>query len=225
MKQAIILLSGGLDSATVAALAKDQGFELIALSFAYGQKHSVELKQAQAVADFFKINEHKIINLETGVFLNSALTDKLAVPDYNPQETSNIPTTYVPARNIIFLSYATALAESHTVTDIFIGANAVDYSGYPDCRPEFITAFQEMINIGTKIGLEQQLKIHTPLINLSKADIIKKGLELGVDYSITHSCYNPDENGIACGVCDSCYYRQKGFAENNISDPIKYQNN
>jgi 7-cyano-7-deazaguanine synthase len=222
MKRAVILLSGGLDSATVAAIAR-RDFELYALSFAYGQRHGIELEFAAKLARFFGGEEHKIINIDLRVFGHSALTDnKIAVPK-DHEELAEIPITYVPARNTIFLSYALAFAEVIEATDIFIGANAVDYSGYPDCRPEYINAFEKMANLATAAGAVY--KIHTPLINLTKAEIIKIGLELGVDYSIAHSCYDPivkDQKTYACGHCDSCKFRLKGFTENNLKDPYSY---
>jgi 7-cyano-7-deazaguanine synthase len=221
-RKALILLSGGLDSTTTAAMALEDGFELSAISFDYGQKHRVELESVTKVAMFFKIKKHVIIELEPKVFLGSSLTSDLEVPVNNELGSSEIPNTYVPARNILFLSYALAFAESYSIADIFIGANQIDYSGYPDCRPEFIESFERMANLGTKLGQSEKIKIHTPLIDLSKAEIIKKGVLLGVDYSLTHSCYNPDKNGISCGICDSCSYRLKGFEGAQLKDPIKY---
>ena len=209
-KKAIILLSGGLDSITVLALAKQQGYNCYALSFEYGQRHNAELIAAAQIAKDYQVNDHKIIKLGLGSIGGSALTDEnIAVPN-KPQ--AGIPVTYVPARNTIFLSFALGWAEVLNLTDIFIGVNAVDYSGYPDCRPEFITAFQRLANLATKAGVNGELfTIHTPLISLSKAEIIKQGVALGVDYRQTVSCYSADEQGEACGVCDACRIRITGF--------------
>ncbi|MBL6621615.1 MAG: 7-cyano-7-deazaguanine synthase QueC [Rickettsiales bacterium] len=219
-KKALILLSGGLDSATISAIAKSENYELHAISFDYSQNHKTELEYAKKIANFFSFKTHKIIIINPGLFQNSALTNNLTIP--KKQDNKNkIPITYVPARNILFLSYALSYAEGNNISNIFIGANAIDYSGYPDCRPEFIKSFEEMANLGTKLGQSQKITIHTPIINLSKAEIIKLGMKLQVDYSITHSCYDPHNNK-ACGKCDSCYYRLKGFKENNIADPIEY---
>ena len=222
MKKAIILLSGGIDSSTVAAIAKSQSYELIALSFNYGQNHKIEIEKAKNIVNFLDIKTHKIITIDPLIFKNSALTDNLEVPKNQIIDPNNIPLTYVPARNILFLSYATAFAESLKITDIFIGANAIDYSGYPDCRPEFIKSFNDMVNIGTKIGLESNIKIHAPLINLTKKTIIEYGLNLNFDYSLTISCYDPDLEGNSCGVCDSCQIRLEAFKLNNTKDKIKY---
>lgn len=214
MAKAVILLSGGLDSTTCLAIAKQQGFDCHCLSFDYGQKHKIELEYAKYQAKQFKAEKHHIIQIGKGSFKGSALTDNdLEVPK-NSSNNDDIPITYVPARNTIFLSYALGLAEQIGAYDIFIGVNAVDYSGYPDCRAEYIAAFEKMANLATKIYLEsdQKLKIHTPLISLSKTEIIKIGQDLGVDYSKTISCYNPSVDGTPCGECDSCLYRQKGFA-------------
>ena len=221
-KKAIVLLSGGLDSITVLALAKQQGYACYALSFDYGQRHNAELNAAKKIAEHYHVIEHKIITLGLGSIGGSALTDEhIAVPD-SPQE--GIPVTYVPARNTIFLSFALGWAEVLNVHDIFIGVNAVDYSGYPDCRPEFIEAFQKLANLATKAGVEgQSFTIHTPLIAMSKAEIIKKGMQLGVDYRQTVSCYSADKNGYACGVCDACRLRKAGFAEAGVQDPTLYQ--
>jgi len=219
-KKALILLSGGLDSATISAIAKSENYELHAISFDYSQNHKTELKYAKKIANFFSFKTHKIITINPGLFQNSALTNNLTIPK-TQNNKNEIPITYVPARNILFLSYALSYAEGNNISNIFIGANAIDYSGYPDCRPEFIKSFEEMANLGTKLGQSQKINIHTPIINLSKADIIKLGIKLQVDYSITHSCYDP-QNNKACGKCDSCYYRLKGFKENNITDPIEY---
>ncbi|MGZ5011934.1 MAG: 7-cyano-7-deazaguanine synthase QueC [Methylobacter sp.] len=221
-KKAIILLSGGLDSITVLALAKKQGFKCYALSFDYGQRHNAELVAATRIAADYQVEDHKIIKLGLSSIGGSALTDEhIAVPN-TPQE--GIPVTYVPARNTIFLSFALGWAEVLNLTDIFIGVNAVDYSGYPDCRPEFIRAFQQLANLATKAGVEgEHFTIHAPLIALSKAEIIKKGVALGVDYQRTVSCYSADEQGRACQICDACRLRKAGFAEAGIKDPTQYQ--
>jgi len=223
-KKAIVLLSGGLDSITVLALAKKQGFKCYSLSFDYGQRHNAELVAATKIAAGYQVEDHKIIKLGLSSIGGSALTDEhIAVPS-TPQE--GIPVTYVPARNTIFLSFALGWAEVLNLTDIFIGVNAVDYSGYPDCRPEFIKAFQQLANLATKAGVEgEHFTIHAPLIALSKAEIIKKGVELGVDYQLTVSCYSADEQGRACQVCDACRLRKAGFAEAGIKDPTQYQSN
>ncbi|HEY1405017.1 MAG TPA: 7-cyano-7-deazaguanine synthase QueC [Spirochaetota bacterium] len=226
MKKSVILLSGGLDSATVAAIAIHEGFSLHAISFAYGQKHHVELDAARAIAERYKMADHVVIPLSPIVFKSSSLSSLSAgeVPkDRNVESEKDIPSTYVPARNILFLSYALSFAETISAGDIFIGVNALDYSGYPDCRPEFIAAFQQMANIGTKAGVEGKgITIHAPLINMTKSGIIRLGTTLGVDYSITHSCYDPDPAGLACGRCDSCLLRKKGFIEAGIKDPTQY---
>lgn len=221
-KKAIVLLSGGLDSITVLALARQQGYSCYALSFDYGQRHNAELNAAMQIAERYQVAEHKIISLGLNSIGGSALTDKhIAVPD-SPQE--GIPVTYVPARNTIFLSFALGWAEVLNIHDIFIGVNAVDYSGYPDCRPEFIKVFQQLANLATKAGVEgQSFSIHAPLISMSKADIIKQGVQLGVDYRQTVSCYSADKNGYACGVCDACRLRKAGFAEAHVQDPTLYQ--
>jgi 7-cyano-7-deazaguanine synthase len=223
-KKAIILLSGGLDSITVLALAKKQGFKCYALSFDYGQRHNAELKAATKIAADYHVEDHKIIKLGLSSIGGSALTDEhIAVPN-TPQQ--GIPVTYVPARNTIFLSFALGWAEVLNLTDIFIGVNAVDYSGYPDCRPEFIKAFQQLANLATKAGVEgEKFTIHTPLIALSKAEIIKQGAELGVDYQHTVSCYSADEQGRACQKCDACRLRKAGFIAAGIKDPTRYQSN
>jgi 7-cyano-7-deazaguanine synthase len=220
--KAVVLLSGGLDSATTLAMAKDQGYTCYALSFNYGQRHAVELEAAKKVAQAMNVDEHKIINLDLTQIGGSALTDKnIAVPQ-TPSE--GIPITYVPARNTIFLSYALAWSEVLGISDIFIGVNAVDYSGYPDCRPEYIAAFEKTARLATKAGVEgKPFKIHTPLIQSSKSDIIKTGTSIGVDYSLTVSCYQADEQGRACGACDSCRFRKEGFAATGIPDPTHYQ--
>jgi 7-cyano-7-deazaguanine synthase len=226
-KRAVVLLSGGLDSATVLAIAKNEGYELYALSFSYGQRHVIELEAARRVAAAIGVADHRIAAIDLRVFGGSALTADIAVPKGRGTDemSHGIPITYVPARNTIFLSFALAWAEVLGSSDIFIGVNALDYSGYPDCRPEFIAAFEKMANLATKAGVEgrQALKIHTPLIALTKAQIIRRGLDLGVDYSLTSSCYDPGPAGQPCGQCDSCLLRQKGFRENGIEDPLRYE--
>ena len=227
MTDAIVLLSGGIDSATCCAIAKDEGFALHAMSFSYGQRHSVELEAAKRVAASLAICEHKIVEIDLRAFGGSSLTAPLSVPknrDLHNQD-GEIPLTYVPARNTIFLSFALAWAEVLGSADIFIGVNAVDYSGYPDCRPEYIGAYERMANLATRAGVEgSRLTIHTPLIELTKAAIIKRGAALGVDYGLTHSCYDPSAQGLACGACDSCLIRKKGFTEAKIADPTRYVN-
>jgi 7-cyano-7-deazaguanine synthase len=224
--KSVVLLSGGLDSTTTLALAQKEGFDLFCLTFDYGQRHRVELDRARDIARHFGAMDHQIVKIDLRQFGGSALTDSIEVPtDRNQEEmAAEIPVTYVPARNTIFLSFCLAYAEVKEASDIFIGVNAVDYSGYPDCRPEFIKAFETLANLATKAGVEgeESLKIHTPLIQLSKAEIIQKGLELGVDYSMTHSCYDPAKGGISCGVCDSCQLRLKGFQDAGVEDPIEY---
>ncbi|MDA1073968.1 MAG: 7-cyano-7-deazaguanine synthase QueC [Proteobacteria bacterium] len=219
---AVVLLSGGLDSATVAALANEQGHEVYALSFDYGQTHAVELDAARRIAASLKVSEHRIVKIDLSQFGGSALTDRnIAVPE---TPTQGIPITYVPARNTVFLSLGLAWAEVLDVQDIFIGVNAVDYSGYPDCRPEFIKAFEQMANLATRSAVEgRKLTIHAPLIEWSKADILKKGTDLGVDYSQTISCYQPDSAGRACARCDSCRLRAAGFAAACLPDVTRYQ--
>ncbi len=228
-KKAVLLLSGGLDSATVGAIAQAEGYELHALSFQYGQRHSVELEAAKRVAESLGVSEHKTMQVDLRLFGGSALTDDIDVPKSRDMEeiTSSIPITYVPARNTIFLSFALAWAEVLKAYDIFIGVNVLDYSGYPDCRPEFINAFEQLANLATAYGVEnrQRIKIHTPLINLSKAEIVQKGLAHGVDYSKTISCYDPSPKGEACGECDTCKLRLKGFHENGMEDPAPYIRN
>jgi 7-cyano-7-deazaguanine synthase len=226
-KTAIVLLSGGLDSATVLAMARNEGFLCHALSFRYGQRHEVELNAAEKVARSIGVASHRIVEIDLRQFGGSALTSDLAVPKKQSAAEigGEIPITYVPARNTIFLSFALALAEVSSASDIFIGVNALDYSGYPDCRPEYISAFERMANLATKAAVEgrQKVNIHTPLIQLTKAEIIRRGLSLGVDYSLTSSCYDPDEMGQACGHCDSCLLRLKGFEENGVRDPVQYR--
>jgi 7-cyano-7-deazaguanine synthase len=222
VKRAIVLLSGGLDSATTAAIARAEGFELYALSFNYGQLHDAELNAAQRLVQALGIRSHKVINLDLREIGGSALTDASIKVPTTPSE--GIPVTYVPARNTVFLSIALGWAEVLGSQDIFIGVNAVDYSGYPDCRPEFIQAFEQVANLATKAGVEgAKFSIHTPLINLSKGAIIRKGTELGLDYAGTVSCYQADSQGRACGECDACRLRRQGFAEAGIDDPTRYQ--
>ncbi|MCC5479040.1 MULTISPECIES: 7-cyano-7-deazaguanine synthase QueC [Streptomyces] len=227
-RPAIVLLSGGLDSTTVLAIAKDQGFTPYALSFRYGQRHSIELEAAQRVAQAQGVARHVIADIDLRVFGGSALTADIEVPKHESlQDTpqSGVPITYVPARNTIFLSFALAFAETVGASDIFTGVTAVDYSGYPDCRPEYMEAFATMANLATRAGIEGTSKItlHSPLMTLSKADIVREGLRLGVDYSLTSSCYDPDEQGQACGKCETCLLRLKGFAEAGVKDPVQYQ--
>lgn len=226
-RKAVVLLSGGLDSSTTLAIAREQNFRLYALSFGYGQRHLVELEAASRIAKAIGVEEHRIVDIDLRAFGGSALTSDIDVPKgRDPNEMSHgIPITYVPARNTIFLSYALAWAEVLESSDIFIGVNAIDYSGYPDCRPEFIRAFQTLANLATKAGVEGTTKvtIHAPLVDLTKADIIKKGIELGVDYSLTSSCYDPSGLGEACGSCDSCQLRRRGFQEVGVADPTRYR--
>ncbi len=223
-KCAVVLLSGGLDSATVLAIAKAEGYELYALSFSYGQRHAWELEAAKRVAASIGVAQHRIATIDLRAFGGSALTADIDVPKGRDADemSHGIPITYVPARNTIFLSFALAWAEVLGASDIFLGVNALDYSGYPDCRPEFIEAFEQMANLATKAGVEgrQHLRIHTPLIAMTKAQIIATGMELGVDYGLTSSCYDPGSTGAPCGQCDSCLLRQKGFRENGIADPL-----
>jgi 7-cyano-7-deazaguanine synthase len=225
-EKAVVLSSGGLDSTTVIAIAQSEGLEIYSLSFDYGQRHVYELKAAQRIAERFQVAKHLVIAIDLHAIGGSALTDNLDVPKSRNLKTmsTEIPITYVPARNTIFLSYALAWAEVLKSANIFIGVNAVDFSGYPDCRPEFIAAFEHMANLATKIGVEGKTRVHirTPLLHLNKAQIITKGAELGVDYAITHSCYDPSAQGLACGQCDSCLLRHKGFIEAGIPDPTRY---
>jgi 7-cyano-7-deazaguanine synthase len=222
-RPAVVLLSGGLDSTTVLAIARSEGYVPYALSFRYGQRHSVELEAAGRVAEAQGVARHVVADIDLRIFGGSALTDDIAVPRHDRAEDleDGIPVTYVPARNTVFLSFALAWAETLDCSDIFIGVNALDYSGYPDCRPEYIRAFEQMANLATKAGVEgrQRLKIHAPLIDLTKAEIIERGLALDVDYSLTHSCYDPDSAGRACGKCDSCLLRHRGFTELGRQDP------
>ncbi len=224
--KAVVLLSGGIDSATTLAIAKNEGYNTYAISFNYGQRHSFELEKAAKIAGLFKSEKHLVVNIDLRKFGGSALTDSIPVPkDRNEKDISHgIPSTYVPARNTIFLSLSLGWAEIIEAEDIFIGVNAIDYSGYPDCRPEYIEAFQQMASIATKAGVEgkSKIKIHTPLINMSKAEIIKKGASLGVDFSLTHSCYDPISSGNPCGICDSCLLRLKGFLDAGLKDPLAY---
>jgi 7-cyano-7-deazaguanine synthase len=221
-RRAVVLLSGGLDSATALAIARDQGFQCFALSMAYGQRHAAELTAASRVAEALQAAEHKVVTIGLDAFGGSALTDRqIQVPE---EMGEGIPVTYVPARNTVFLSLALGWAEVLKAHDIFIGVNAVDYSGYPDCRPQFIEAFEKLANLATKAGVEgKPFHIHTPLIHLTKAQIIRRGSELGVDYALTVSCYQANEAGEACGVCDSCRLRAKGFAEAGVADPTPYR--
>jgi 7-cyano-7-deazaguanine synthase len=227
-RKAVVLLSGGLDSTTILAIAQHLGFQLYALSFRYGQRHEAELKAACRIAESFSVERHVVAEIDLRMFGGSALTDDIDVPKQRSPEDmgqGGIPITYVPARNTIFLSFALAWAEVIGAGDIFIGVNAIDYSGYPDCRPEFIAAYERMANLATRAGVEgqQHLRIHTPLINLTKAQIIRQGLDLGVDYALTTSCYDPAPDGAACGGCDACRLRLKGFAEAGQTDPIRYR--
>ncbi|MEO7038839.1 MAG: 7-cyano-7-deazaguanine synthase QueC [Gemmatimonadaceae bacterium] len=224
-RAAVVLLSGGLDSATVLAIARSEGFSIIALSFRYGQRHEVEIIAAQSIARSAGALRHVIVDIDLRVFGASALTSEVAVPKGRPLDdiSHGIPITYVPARNTIFLSYALALAEVSMADDIFMGVNALDYSGYPDCRPEYIEAFERMANLATKAGVEgRHLTIHTPLMQQTKGEIIARGLKLGVDYGVTLSCYDPDASGAACGECDSCQLRLRGFFAANVADPARY---
>ena len=225
MKSAVVLLSGGIDSTTTLAIAITGGYEAYALSFDYGQRHQIETQAARRAADSFGVRKHRIAKIDLRVFGGSALTGDIDVPKQRSETeiADGIPVTYVPARNTIFLAYALGWAEVIQAADIFLGVNAIDYSGYPDCRPEFIEAFQTVANVGTKAGVEgRRFQIHTPLIKFSKAEIIRKAVELGVDLSLTHSCYDPSPDGLACGECDSCLLRLKGFREAGIQDPIRY---
>ncbi len=226
LPKAVVLSSGGIDSTTTLAIARSEGYELFSLTFDYGQRHRHELEAAERVGRFFQVSRRLVLTIDLRAIGGSALTDAIAVPKDRGEEMTRgpIPVTYVPARNTIFLSYALAWAEVLGAADIFIGVNAVDYSGYPDCRPEFITAFENMANLATKAAVEGQgkLSIRTPLISLSKAEIIRTGIRLGVDYSLTHSCYDPSFEGLACGACDSCILRRRGFREAGVPDPTIY---
>jgi 7-cyano-7-deazaguanine synthase len=225
MKPAVILLSGGIDSTTTLAIALAEGYDAYPLSFDYGQRHQIETQAARRVADSLGAKEHRVATIDLRVFGGSALTDHIDIPKHRSEKEigHGIPVTYVPARNTVFLAYALAWAEVISAADIFLGVNAIDYSGYPDCRPEFIEAFETLANVGTKAGVEgRRFQIHTPLIKFSKAEIIRKAVDLGVDLSLTHSCYDPSPEGLACGECDSCLLRLKGFREAGIKDPIRY---
>lgn len=224
MKRAVVLVSGGLDSATTLALSIRDGFEPYALSFTYGQRHEIEVIAAKRVAASLAAREHRIAQIDLRIFGGSALTDEIPVPrNQGEKGTGDIPVTYVPARNTIFLSYALAWCEVLGAADIFIGANAVDYSGYPDCRPAFISAFEQLASVATKAGVEgTQFRIHAPVLSMSKREIIEKGTELGVDFSLTHSCYDPTADSLACGECDSCRIRLEGFRAAGLEDPIAY---
>ena len=227
MRKAVILLSGGLDSSTCLAIAQKDGYELHSLSFRYGQRHEFEIGAAKKIAKSMEVKNHIVMNINLREFGGSALTDKIEVPKNRNESdiSSEIPVTYVPARNTIFLSFALAFAETIESNNIFIGVNALDYSGYPDCRPEYIEAFENMARLATKNSVESgdSINIHTPLIHLTKAEIIKKGMGLGVDYSNTHSCYDPFESGDPCGECDACKLRLKGFQDNGLIDPLNYK--
>ena len=224
MKRAVVLVSGGLDSATTLAICLREGFEAYALSFDYGQRHNLELDAAKRVSASLGAHEHRIAAIDLRVFGGSALTDNISVPkNRDRKEKTEIPITYVPARNTIFLSFALAWSEVLGAADIFIGANSIDYSGYPDCRPAFIAAFEDLASLATKAGVEgTRFRIHAPLLMMSKAQIIRKGIELGVDFSQTHSCYDPTPDSLACGICDSCRIRLEGFREVGQDDPIPY---
>ena len=232
--KAVVLLSGGLDSATTAAIARAEGYEVYALSVDYGQRHRFELEAATNVAKAVGVVEHRTVRVDLGSIGGSALTDEIDVPQGRSDEemADGVPVTYVPARNTVMLSVALGWAEVLGAADLFVGVNAVDYSGYPDCRPEFIEAFERVANLATKAGVEaaagvagtQPLRVHAPLIKMTKAEIVSRGTELGVDYGLTHTCYSPDANGISCGRCDACTLRLKGFAEAGLKDPIKYAN-
>ena len=227
IRDAVVLVSGGLDSTTVLAIAKAEGYRVNALSFRYGQHHSVELEAARRVVAAMGVERHVIADIDLRAFGGSALTDSIAVPKHDKVADlgEGIPVTYVPARNTVFLSFALSWAETLGASDLFIGVNALDYSGYPDCRPEYIAAFETLANLATKAGVEgaSRFKIHAPLMTMDKAAIVRRGLELGVDYSLTHSCYDPTPEGLSCGACDSCLLRLKGFSEAGTADPIRYE--
>ena len=226
-RKAVVLLSGGLDSTTVLAVAKSQGFEAHAISFRYGQRHAVEIEAARRVASALRVEGHVICDIDLRVFGGSALTADVNVPKHETVDdlsVEEIPITYVPARNTVFLSFALAYAEVVGSTDIFIGVSALDYSGYPDCRPEYISAYEQMANLATRAGVEgEKVSIHAPLINLTKAETVELGMRLGVDYSLTLSCYDPDSTGRSCGHCDSCLLRRRGFADAGLVDPVSYR--
>ncbi len=223
-KTAVVLLSGGLDSTTCIAIAKDAGFEIAALTLNYGQRHKFEIDAAKQIIDHYQVNNHSLVDIDLSQFGGSALTDNIDIPKgRSEKDMSDIPVTYVPARNTIFLSLALAWAETLQAFDIFIGVNALDYSGYPDCRPEYITSFEKTANLATKEGVSgNAFKIHTPLINMTKSKIINRGLQLGVDYRMTSTCYDPHKDGNPCGECDACFIRLKGFKEAGAIDPLSY---
>ncbi|MDP2645607.1 MAG: 7-cyano-7-deazaguanine synthase QueC [Desulfobacterales bacterium] len=225
-KKAVVLSSGGIDSTTAMAIARQEGYSIYSLSFFYGQRHRVELAAAKKIASVFGVQKHLVLNLDLKKIGGSALTAEIDVPKFRGQDriSKEIPVTYVPARNTIFLSCALGWAEVVGASDIYIGVNILDYSGYPDCRPEYIAAFERMANLATKAGVEGKMKfrIRTPLIGMTKAQIIQKGMELQIDYTLTHSCYDPDAEGLACGQCDSCILRRKGFEEAGVQDPTRY---
>ena len=225
-KKAVVLLSGGLDSTTCIAIAKDAGFRIAALTINYGQRHKFELDAAKQIIDHYQINNHNMVDIDLSQFGGSALTDDIEIPkDRSDKDMSDIPVTYVPARNTVFLSLALAWAETLQAFDIFIGVNALDYSGYPDCRPEYITSFERTANLATREGVSgNNFKIHTPLINMTKSEIINTGLKLGIDYGMTSTCYDPDTNGKPCGKCDACFLRLKGFKQAGAIDPLSYPN-
>ena len=224
--KAVVLVSGGLDSTTCLGIAREKGFELYALTFNYGQRHNHELNSSKMIVDFFNIHDHSIIDIDLGKFGGSALTDQIDIPKKRDlSDMAEIPVTYVPARNTVFLSLALAWAEVLGSFDIFIGVNALDYSGYPDCRPEYISSFEKTANLATKAGVSgSSFRIHTPLIDMTKSEIIKVGINLGIDYGLTSSCYDPNQGGNPCGLCDACYLRLKGFKEAGIIDPLNYSN-
>jgi 7-cyano-7-deazaguanine synthase len=228
-KNAIVLASGGLDSTTIMAIVNYKGYDIYALSFDYGQRHKIELEAAKKVAKYFDAKKHLILHIELDTIGGSALTEDIILPqerNFKEISSSGVPTTYVPARNIIFLSYSLAWAEVLGSTNIFIGVNAIDFSNYPDCRPEFVESFQKTANLATKAGMEgKKIQIHAPLMYMTKGEIIKKGISLGIDYSMTHSCYNPGKDGLPCGRCDSCLLRKKGFEEAGVKDPLLTRNN
>lgn len=226
MKKAVVLSSGGIDSTTVMAIVQSEGFDIYSLSFAYGQRHAHELTAARNIARYYQAKKHLVLDIDLRKIGGSALTDEIEVPKSRDMRSTakEIPITYVPARNTVFLSFALGWAEVIGAFDIFIGVNAVDYSGYPDCRPAFIEAFEKLANLATKAGVEgaSQFRIQAPLLHMTKADIIRKGVSLGVDYSLTHSCYDPSETGLACGRCDSCVFRREGFLAAGVEDPTHY---
>ena len=224
--KAVVLVSGGLDSTTCLGIAREKGFELYALTFNYGQRHNHELNSSKMIVDFFNIHDHSIIDIDLAKFGGSALTDQIDIPKKRDlSDMAEIPVTYVPARNTVFLSLALAWAEVLGSFDIFIGVNALDYSGYPDCRPEYISSFEKTANLATKAGVSgSSFRIHTPLIDMTKSEIIKVGIGLGIDYGLTSSCYDPNQGGNPCGLCDACYLRLKGFKEAGIIDPLNYSN-